>query len=238
MGELHLEIIVDRLRREFRVEANVGRPQVAYRETITASAKAEGRYVRQTGGRGKYGHVWIEIEPQETGAGFTFVDAIVGGVVPKEYIPAVESGIREALDNGILGGFPVIDLKATLYDGSYHDVDSDEMSFKFAGSIAFKEAMRRAKPILLEPIMKVEVLCPEQNMGDLIGDLSARRGHIEGLEAQPGGLQAIRARVPLAELFGYATTLRSLSQGRATYAMEPLNYQEVPKSIADEVLGR
>jgi elongation factor G len=238
MGELHLEIIVDRLKREFRVEANIGRPQVAYRETITMSAKAEGRYIRQTGGRGKYGHVKIELEPQETGAGFAFVDAVVGGVVPKEYIPAVENGIRGALDNGVLGGFPVIDVKVTLYDGSYHEVDSDEMSFKFAGSIAFKEAMRRAKPILLEPIMKVEVMCPEQNMGDLIGDLSSRRGHIEGLEAQPGGLQAIRARVPLAELFGYATTLRSMSQGRATYTMEPLNYQEVPKSISDEVLGR
>jgi len=238
MGELHLEIIVDRLKREFRVEANIGRPQVAYRETITAPAKAEGRYIRQTGGRGKYGHVRIEIAPREAGAGFTFVDAIVGGVVPKEYIPAVENGIREALDNGVLGGYPVIDLQATLYDGSYHEVDSDEMSFKFAGSIAFKEAMRRAKPILLEPIMKVEVICPEQNMGDLIGDLNSRRGQIEGLEAQPGGQQAIRARVPLAELFGYATTLRSLSQGRATYTMEPLNYQEVPKSIADEVLGR
>ncbi|MHB0936695.1 MAG: elongation factor G [Armatimonadota bacterium] len=238
MGELHLEIIVDRLKREFRVEANIGRPQVAYRETITVPSKAEGRYVRQTGGRGKYGHVWINIEPQEPGTGFVFEDAIVGGVVPKEYIPSVESGIREALDNGILGGFPVIDLKAKLYDGSFHEVDSDEMSFKFAGSIAFKEAMRRAKPILLEPIMKVEVLCPELNMGEIMGDLSSRRGAIEGLEAQPGGTQAIRARVPLAELFGYATTLRSLSQGRATYTMEPLNYQEVPKSIADEVLGR
>ena len=238
MGELHLEIIVDRLKREFRVEANIGRPQVAYRETITVPAKAEGRYVRQTGGRGKYGHVWIELEPQEPGTGFVFEDAIVGGVVPKEYIPSVESGIREALDNGVLGGFPVIDLKARLYDGSFHEVDSDEMSFKFAGSIAFKVAMRKAKPILLEPIMKVEVLCPEQNMGEIMGDLNSRRGQIEGLEAQPGGTQAIRARVPLAELFGYATTIRSLSQGRATYSMEPLNYQEVPKSIADEVLGR
>jgi len=238
MGELHLEIIVDRLKREFRVEANVGRPQVAYRETITQPAKAEGRYVRQTGGRGKYGHVWLEVVPQETGAGFTFVDAIVGGVVPREYIPAVESGIREALNNGVLGGYPVIDLKATLVDGSYHDVDSDEMSFKFAGSIAVKEALRRAKPILLEPIMRVEVICPEANLGDLMGDLSARRGRIDGLTAQPGSQQAIRAEVPLAELFGYATTIRSLSQGRATYSMEPLNYQQVPTSIADEVLGR
>ncbi len=237
MGELHLEIIVDRLKREFRVEANVGRPQVAYRETITATAKAEGRYVRQTGGRGKYGHVWLTVEPQDTGAGFTFVDAVVGGVVPREYIPAVEHGVREALDNGVLGGYPVIDLKVTLYDGSYHEVDSDEMSFKFAGSIAFKEAMRHAKPILLEPIMQVEVTCPETNMGDIMGDLAARRGQIEGTESQPGGLQAIRAKLPLAELFGYATTVRSMSQGRASYSMEPSNYQEVPKSLAEEVIG-
>ena len=237
MGELHLEIIVDRLKREFRVEANIGRPQVAYRETITVPAKAEGRYIRQTGGRGKYGHVWIELTPQEAGTGFTFVDAIVGGVVPKEYIPAVEDGIREALDNGVLGGYPVIDIKAKLYDGSYHDVDSDEMSFKFAGSIAFKDAMRRGKPILLEPIMKVEVICPEQNMGDIIGDLSSRRGRIEGIEAQPGGLQAVRVKIPLAEMFGYATVIRSLSQGRATHSMEPSHYEEVPKSIAAEVLG-
>ncbi len=188
MGELHLEIIVDRLKREFRVEANIGRPQVAYRETMTMPAKAEGRYIRQTGGRGKYGHVWIELTPLEHGSGFIFEDDIIGGVVPKEYIPAVESGIREALDNGVLGGYPVIDIKARLYDGSFHEVDSDEMSFKFAGSIAFKEAMRRGKPILLEPIMKVEVICPDQNMGDIMGDLSSRRGHIEGMEAQPGGL--------------------------------------------------
>ncbi len=238
MGELHLEIIVDRLKREFHIEANIGRPQVAYRETITVAAKAEGRYVRQTGGRGKYGHVWIELTPQETGAGFAFEDDIVGGVVPKEYIPAVENGIREALDNGVLGGYPVIDLKARLYDGSFHEVDSDEMSFKFAGSIAFKEAMRRGKPILLEPIMKIEVTCPEKNMGEIMGDLSSRRGHIEGIEAQPGELQVVRAKVPLAEMFGYATTIRSLSQGRATHAMEPSHYEEVPKSIADEVLGK
>ncbi len=238
MGELHLEIIVDRLKREFRVEANIGRPQVAYRETISQPSKAEGRYVRQTGGRGKYGHVWIRLEPQEPGAGFVFEDAVVGGVVPKEYIPAVESGIREALDTGVLGGYPVIDLKATLYDGSYHDVDSDEMSFKFAGSIAFKEAMRRAKPTLLEPIMQVEVTCPDQNIGDIMGDLSARRAHIDGIEPQPGGVQSIRSRVPLAEMFGYATVVRSLSQGRASFSMEPSHYQEVPKSIAESVLGR
>ncbi len=238
MGELHLEIIVDRLRRESRVEANIGRPQVAYRETVTQIAKAEGRYIRQTGGRGKYGHVRIEIAPLETGAGFRFVDGVVGGVVPREYIPAVEQGIREALDNGVLGGYPVIDLQVTLYDGSYHEVDSDEMSFKFAGSIAFKEAMRKAKPILLEPIMRVEVICPELNMGEIMGDLSSRRAHIDGLEAQPGGLQAIRSKVPLSEMFGYATTVRSLSQGRANYAMEPSHYQEVPKSIAEEVIGK
>ena len=238
MGELHLEIIIDRLRRESHVEANIGKPQVAYRETITIPAKAEGRYIRQTGGRGKYGHVWIALEPLESGAGFVFEDAVVGGVVPREYIPAVEAGIREALDNGILGGYPVIDFKAKLYDGSYHDVDSDEMSFKFAGSIAFKEAMRRAKPILLEPIMQVEVVCPEQNLGDIMGDLSSRRGHIGGIEAQPGNLQAVRAKVPLSEMFGYATTIRSLSQGRADFVMEPSHYQEVPRSIAEEVIGK
>ena len=237
MGELHLEIIIDRLKREFRVEANIGRPQVAYRETITATAKAEGRYIRQTGGRGKYGHVWITMEPLEAGSGFVFVDGIVGGVVPKEYIPAVEAGIKEATNNGILGGYPVIDFKVTLIDGSYHDVDSDELSFKFAGSMAFKEGMRKAKPVLLEPIMRVEVTCPEINMGDLMGDLSSRRGHIEGIEAQPGNLQAIRAKVPLAEMFGYATTIRSLSQGRATFSMEPSHYQEVPRSISEEVIG-
>jgi elongation factor G len=237
MGELHLEIIVDRLKREFRVEANIGRPQVAYRETISQSAKAEGRYIRQSGGRGKYGHVWITLDPNPA-EGFAFVDKIVGGVVPKEYIPAVESGIREAMDTGVLGGYPVIDLTATLYDGSYHDVDSDEMSFKFAGSIAFKEAMRKAKPILLEPIMRVEVVCPEGNLGDIMGDLAARRAHIDGIEPQPGGVQAIRSKVPLAEMFGYATVVRSLSQGRATYTMEPSHYQEVPKSIAEAVLGR
>lgn len=238
MGELHLEIIIDRLKREFRVEANIGRPQVAYRETITLASEAEGRYVRQTGGRGKYGHCWIRMEPLEPGSGFVFVDAVVGGVVPREYIPAVESGIREALNNGILGGYPVIDFKATLYDGSYHDVDSDEMSFKFAGSMAFKEGMRKGKAILLEPIMKVEVTCPDSNMGDIMGDLSSRRGHIEGIEGQPGNLQAIRSKVPLAEMFGYATTVRSLSQGRATFSMEPSHYQEVPRSIAEEVIGK
>ncbi len=238
MGELHLDIIVDRLRREFRVEANTGKPQVAYREAITASAKAEGRYVRQTGGRGKFGHVWISIEPQEAGTGFTFVDAIVGGVVPREYIPAVEAGIKGALDNGILGGYPVIDIKATLYDGSYHDVDSDEMSFKFAGSMAFKDAMHRAKPVLMEPIMKVDVITPDGNLGDIMGDINSRRAHVLGMDQISAGLQEIHATVPLAEMFGYATAIRSLSQGRATYSMEPSHYAQVPKSVAEEVLGR
>jgi elongation factor G len=238
MGELHLEIIVDRLKREFRVEANIGRPQVAYRETLTETSKAEGRYIRQTGGRGKYGHVWLTVEPAEAGSGFTFVDAIVGGVVPREYISAVESGIREATDNGILGGYPVIDVKVTLFDGSYHEVDSDEMSFKFAGSIAFKEGMRRSKPVLLEPIMRVEVACPELNLGDVMGDLSSRRAHIDGIESQPGNMQAIRSKVPLAEMFGYATVVRSLSQGRASFTMEPSHYEQVPRSIAEEVLGK
>jgi elongation factor G len=236
MGELHLEIVKDRLKREFRVEANIGRPQVAYRETITAPSKAEGRYVRQTGGRGKYGHVWINLEPLEPGSGFVFEDAIVGGVVPKEYIPAVESGIREAMDNGILGGYPVIDLKASLFDGSYHDVDSDEMSFKFAGSMAFKEAMRRAKPIILEPIMKVEVTCPDTNMGDIMGDFNSRRGRIEGMENRAGA-QIIRGHVPLSEMFGYATTIRSISQGRAVFSMQFSHYDEVPRNITEEIIS-
>jgi len=237
MGELHLDIIVDRLKREFRVEANTGKPQVAYRETISITAKAEGRYVRQTGGRGKFGHVWIELSPKEPGSGFTFEDAIVGGVVPKEYIGAVESGIREAMDNGILGGYPVIDFNAKLYDGSYHDVDSDEMSFKFAGSIAFKDAMRKAKPILLEPIMLVEVVTPDQNLGDIMGDLSSRRAHIEGLEGMMGNLQSVRAKVPLAEMFGYATDIRNLTSGRASFSMQFSNYEPVPKSIEEKVIG-
>jgi elongation factor G len=238
MGELHLEIIVDRLKREFRVEANTGKPQVAYRETLTRSAKAEGRYIRQTGGRGKFGHVWLTVEPQEKGAGFLFVDAVVGGVVPREYIPAVEAGVKGALENGILGGYPVIDVKVTLYDGSYHDVDSDEMSFRFAGSMAFKEAMRHAGAVLLEPIMKVEVVTPDGNLGDIVGDLNARRAHLQSIEPQPGALQAVRATVPLAEMFGYATTVRSLSQGRANFTMETSHYEPVPKAIAEEVLGK
>jgi elongation factor G len=237
MGELHLEIIIDRLRREFRVEANVGRPQVAYRETIQQAANAEGRYIRQTGGRGKFGHVWIKLEPGEQGSGFVFAEEVVGGSVPKEYFKPVEQGIKEATQNGVLGGYPVIDIKATLYDGSYHEVDSDELSFKFAGSMAFKAAMKKAKPILLEPIMKVEVVCPELNMGDIMGDLSSRRAHIMGIDDQSGNLKAIRANVPLSEMFGYATVTRSLSQGRATFSMEPSHYAEMPKNLAEEVMG-
>ena len=234
MGELHLEIIVDRLLREFKVQANVGRPQVAYKETIRQAADAEGKFIRQTGGRGQYGHVFIKVEPLEPGQGFEFVNKIVGGVVPREYIPAVESGIREAMETGVLAGYPVIDVRATLYDGSYHDVDSNEMAFKIAGSMAFKEAARKAGPVLLEPIMKVEVTTPENFVGDVIGDLNARRGHIESMEPR-GNTQLVRALVPLAEMFGYATTLRSATQGRASYSMEPSHYERVPTNIADEI---
>jgi elongation factor G len=237
MGELHLEIIVDRLLREFNVQANVGRPQVAYKETIRQAAKGEGRYIRQTGGRGQYGHAVIEIEPLEKGAGFEFEDAITGGTIPREYIKPVEAGIREAADGGVIAGYQVIDFKATLIDGSYHEVDSSEMAFKIAGSMAFKDAAGRAKPVLLEPIMRVEAVTPEQYMGDVIGDLNARRGRIEGMEQQ-GSLRTIRVLVPLAEMFGYATTLRSVSQGRATYSMEPSHYEEVPGSIAEEIRTR
>ena len=237
MGELHLEIIVDRLLREFNVQANVGRPQVAYKETIRQHAEGEGRYVRQTGGRGQYGHVVIEIEPLEKGSGFEFEDGITGGTIPREYIRPVEAGIREAAEGGVIAGYPVIDFKATLVDGSYHEVDSSEMAFKIAGSLAFKDATTRAKPVLLEPIMRVEAVTPEQYMGDVIGDLNARRGRIDGMEQQ-GNLRVIRVLVPLAEMFGYATTLRSVSQGRATHSMEPSHYEEVPASIAEEIRAR
>jgi elongation factor G len=237
MGELHLEIIVDRLLREFTVQANVGRPQVAYKETIRGAARAVGRYVRQTGGRGQYGHVVIELEPLERGAGVEFVDEITGGVIPREFIKPIETGIREAADGGVLAGYPMIDFRATLIDGSYHEVDSSEMAFKIAGSLAFKEAANRAKPVLLEPMMKVEIVTPESYMGDVIGDLNARRGHIEGMESE-GALRVIRAIVPLAEMFGYATSLRSVSQGRATYSMEPSHYEDVPASIAEKVMAR
>ena len=234
MGELHLEIFVDRMRREFKVEANIGKPQVAYRETITETVDVEGKFVKQSGGRGKYGHVLVEFSPNETGKGFEFTNAIVGGKVPKEYIPAVSAGIQEALRNGVVAGYPVVDIKAKLYDGSYHDVDSDELSFKVAGSMAFKDGAKKAKPIILEPIMEVEVVTPEEYLGDVMGDLNSRRGKIEGFSSRKDA-QVIKAHVPLAEMFGYATILRSMTQGRAIYTMQFDNYQEVPKSIAEEI---
>ena len=234
MGELHLEIIVDRMKREFDVEANVGAPQVAYRETIRKMVEQEGKFVRQTGGRGQYGHVYLKIEPRESGSGYEFVNEIVGGVVPREFIPAVDKGIQEAMKGGINAGFPVVDVKVTLYDGSYHDVDSSEMAFKIAGSMGFKEGARSADPVVLEPLMKVEVVTPEANMGDVIGDLNSRRGMIHGMEDSPAG-KVVNAEVPLAEMFGYATDLRGATQGRATYSMEFAKYSEVPASIADEI---
>jgi elongation factor G len=237
MGELHLEILVDRLTREFNVQARVGRPQVAYKETITRPARAEGKFIRQTGGRGQYGHIWLEISPQERGRGFSFESKIVGGVVPREYLPAVEVGVREAMDTGVLAGFPMIDVAVKAVDGSYHEVDSSEMAFKIAGSLAFKEAARKAHPVLLEPVMQVEVVVPEEYMGDVLGDLNARRGQIEGLEER-GNVQVIRARVPLAEMFGYATDLRSLTQGRATYVMQFDRYEEVPVALAEEIMAK
>ena len=236
MGELHLEIIVDRLMREFKVEATVGKPQVAYRETIRKTAKAEGRYVRQTGGHGQFGHCWIEISPVEPGVGYSFENNIVGGVIPKEFIAPIDAGIREAAQSGILGGFEVVDFKASVFDGSYHDVDSSEMAFKIAGSMAFKEALAKADPALLEPMMKVEVIIPEQYMGDVIGDISSRRGRIEGMEARMGE-QTVHAYVPLSEMFGYATDLRSRTQGRGLFTMQFDHYEEVPKAIAEKVTG-
>jgi elongation factor G len=236
MGELHLEIIVDRLRREFRVEANTGKPQVAYKETIRKKARAEGKFIRQTGGRGQYGHVWIEIEPNR-GKGYEFIDAIVGGVIPKEFIPAVDQGIREAMQNGIIAGYPVIDVKVTLFDGSYHEVDSSDLAFKIAASIAFKEAARQAEPVLLEPIMEVEVVTPDEYLGDVIGDLNSRRGRIEGINMRKDG-QVVKALVPLAEMFGYATRLRSITQGRAIYTMQFHHYEEVPQQIADMIIEK
>jgi elongation factor G len=236
MGELHLEIIVDRMKREFKVEANVGKPQVAYRETIRKVVeKAEGRYVRQTGGRGQYGHVILRLEPLEQGTGFEFINGIVGGVVPREYIPAVEKGIREQLNSGVLAGFPVVDVKVTLYDGSYHEVDSSEMAFKIAGSMGFKEGVKQGKPVLLEPVMKVEAVTPEEYLGTVTGDLNRRRGILMGTDDSPAG-RIIRAEVPLAEMFGYATDLRSATQGRATYSMEFSRYVEAPASIAEAVI--
>ena len=234
MGELHLEILVDRMKREFKVDANVGKPQVAYRETITETVNSEGKFVKQSGGRGKYGHVWIELGPNESGKGFEFENAIVGGAVPREYIHAVSKGIEEAMRNGVIAGFPVVDIKAKLYDGSYHDVDSDELSFKVAGSMAFREGAKKAKPVLLEPIMSVEVVTPEEYLGDVMGDINSRRGKIEGFTARKDA-QVIKAEVPLSEMFGYATILRSMTQGRAIYSMQFLRYLQVPKSIADEI---
>jgi elongation factor G len=237
MGELHLEIIVDRLKREFKVDANVGAPQVAYRETLRKKVEQEGKFVRQSGGRGQYGHVWLRIEPQEVGAGYEFVNEIVGGVIPKEYIPSVDKGIQEQMDNGVIAGYPMVDVKVTLYDGSYHDVDSSEMAFKIAGSMGFKEGARKANPVLLEPIMTVEVVTPEEYMGDVMGDLNRRRGVVQGMEDGPSGKQ-IHAEVPLAEMFGYATDLRSATQGRASYSMEFAKYSEAPASVADEVIKK
>ena len=237
MGELHLEIIVDRMKREFKVEANVGAPQVAYRETIRDKVEVEGKFVRQSGGRGQYGHVWIKLEPREAGAGYEFVDGVVGGTVPREYIPAVDKGIQEAMANGVLAGFPVVDVRATLYDGSYHDVDSNEMAFKIAGSMALKDGVLKAKPVLLEPMMKVEVTTPEDYMGDVIGDLNSRRGIISGMDDSPSGT-LVNATVPLAEMFGYATTLRSMSQGRATYSMEFEKYAEAPANVAEMIVKK
>ncbi|SHF58557.1 translation elongation factor 2 (EF-2/EF-G) [Desulforamulus putei DSM 12395] len=238
MGELHLEIIVDRLMREFKVQANVGRPQVAYKETIRKAVKAEGKFVRQSGGKGQYGHVWIELEPLEPGGpGYEFVNKIVGGVVPKEYIPAVDAGIREAMENGILAGYPMVDIRATIYDGSYHEVDSSEMAFKIAGSMAFKNGAEKANPVLLEPIFKVEVVVPEEYMGDVIGDLNSRRGRIEEM-GQRGNARVVTAYVPLAEMFGYATDLRSKTQGRGTYTMQHDHYEEVPKNIAEGIIAK
>jgi elongation factor G len=237
MGELHLEIIVDRLMREFKVDANVGKPQVAYRETITKKVKVEGKFVRQSGGRGQYGHVWLELEPQEPGKGYEFVDAIKGGVVPREYIPAVDKGIREAMDTGVMAGFPVVDFKVSLIDGSYHEVDSSEMAFKIAGSMGFKEGCHKAGPVLLEPIMSVEVVVPEEYMGDVIGDLNSRRGRIMGMEGRSGE-QVVSAMVPLGQMFGYATDVRSATQGRETYSMTFNHYEQVPKSVSEEIIAK
>jgi elongation factor G len=237
MGELHLEIIVDRMKREFKVDANVGKPQVAYRETLRSTVESEGKFIRQTGGRGQYGHVWLKLEPLPQGKGYEFVNGIVGGTVPREYIPAVDKGIQEAVQTGVIAGYPIVDVKVTIFDGSYHDVDSNEMAFKIAGSIGFKEGFRKAKPVLLEPIMKVEVVVPEDYYGDIVGDLSRRRGQIVGTEDSPSG-KVVTAEVPLAEMFQYSTSMRSMSQGRANYTMEFAKYQEVPGNVADVVMKK
>ena len=236
MGELHLEIIVERMKREFNVEANVGRPQVAYREAIKKAVETEGKFIKQTGGRGQYGHVWFNMEPLNSGEGFEFVDKIKGGSIPKEYIPAVEKGIKEFMKSGVLAGYPVVDVKVTLFDGSYHDVDSSEQAFRMAAILAFRDGMKKASPTLMEPIMKVEVETPEEKMGDVMGDLNSRRGIIQGMSDMVGGSKSVDANVPLAELFGYATQLRSLTQGRATYHMEFKRYAEVPANVAADII--
>ncbi|MGH2466436.1 MAG: elongation factor G, partial [Candidatus Limnocylindrales bacterium] len=237
MGELHLDVLVDRMTREFNVGANVGKPQVSYRETIRRAAEGNGRFVRQTGGKGQYGHVVLRLEPQEKGAGFAFVDKIVGGSIPREYMRAVDMGISEALDSGVYAGYPMVDVRATVYDGSYHEVDSSEMAFKIAASLAVKDAVERADPVVLEPVMRVEATMPEAFMGDVIGDINSRRGHIEGMDSH-GGTQVVRAFVPLAQMFGYATDLRSMTQGRATYSMEFSHYAEVPAGVASELIQK
>jgi elongation factor G len=237
MGELHLEIIVDRMKREFKVEANVGKPQVAYRETIRATVESEGKHVKQSGGRGQFGHVWLKLEPNEEGKGVEFINGIVGGTVPREFIPAVEKGVYEAIETGVMAGYPVVDVKVTLFDGSYHDVDSDEISFRMASIFGFKDGFRKARPVILEPIMKVEVVTPEDYMGDVIGDLNRRRGQILGLEDTPAG-KTVTAEVPLAEMFGYATNVRSMSQGRATFTMEFSKYMEVPANVAETIINK
>ena len=237
MGELHLDILVDRMKKEFNVEANVGAPMVSYRETFKTPAKVQGKFSRQSGGRGQYGDVHIEFTPNEVGAGFEFENAIVGGVVPREYIPSVEAGLKDAMENGVLAGYPLIDVKAKLYDGSYHDVDSSEMAFKIAASLALKEAAKVADPVILEPMMKVEILMPEEYMGDIMGDVTARRGRVDGMEPR-GNAQMVRAFVPLSEMFGYATSLRSNTQGRGTYTMYFDHYEEVPKSISEEIIKK
>jgi elongation factor G len=237
MGELHLDMIVDRMRREFKVEANVGAPQVSYRETFRGSASVEGKFVRQSGGRGQFGHVWIEFSPNEEGKGFEFVNGIVGGVVPREYIPAVEAGLRDSLNNGVIAGYPLIDIKARLFDGSYHDVDSNEMAFKIAASMALKNAVSKCSPVLLEPLMRVEVVIPEEYLGDIMGDITSRRGRVEGMDAR-GNAQVVRSMVPLSQMFGYATSLRSNTQGRGVFSMHFDHYEEVPKSISEEIIKK
>ncbi len=237
MGELHLDVLVDRMKREFKVEANVGAPQVSYRETFRSTAQVEGKFIRQSGGRGQFGHVWIEFSPNEEGKGFEFENAIVGGVVPREYIPAVQAGLEDSMDNGVIAGYPLIDIKAKLYDGSYHDVDSNEMAFRIAASMALKNAAKKCDPVLLEPLMKVEVVIPEEYLGDIMGDITSRRGRVEGMEAR-GNAQVVKAFVPLSEMFGYATSLRSNTQGRGVYTMFFDHYEEVPKSIAEEIMKK